>query len=262
MNQQRLTRKDMKRDELTAVVGRSVEYAETHVRTLIYAIGGVILLIALAVAIHYYRSGQQAKANQALADAMKVYQAPVTATGAKPTDADEPSFPTDAARRARAKELLTKVHQQYGSTDAGDVAGLYLAQIAADEGRLDEARKLWSDYAGEHKGTMLGAEAQVNLIALDRKQGKGEEAVRELRAMLEKGDSPLPQDLILHELGATLEELHRPQEAIQSYQRIIDEFPQSTFRADAQQKIAALDPTRAPAGGAGMPGGLPPGFPG
>jgi tetratricopeptide (TPR) repeat protein len=213
------------------------------------------------VGVHYYRSGQQEKANQALAQAMKVYQAPVTATGAKPTDPDEPSFPTDAARRARAKELLAKVHQQYGSTDAGDVAGLYLAQIAADEGRLDEARKLWSDYAGEHKGTMLGAEAQLNLLALDRKQGKGEEAVRELRAMLEKGDSPLPQDLILHQLGLTLEELHRPQEAIQSYQRIIDEFPQSTFRADAQQKIAALDPTRAPAGG-GLPGGLPPGFPG
>ncbi|HEY4595553.1 MAG TPA: tetratricopeptide repeat protein [Thermoanaerobaculia bacterium] len=258
---QRLTRKDMKRDEFTAVVGRGVEYAETHVRTLVYAVGGLLLLIALAVGFYYYRNGQKEKANQALADAMKVYHAPVTATGAKPNDPDEPSFPTDAARRTRAKELLTRVHQGYGSTDAGDVAGLYLAQIAADEGRLDEARKLWSDYADGHKGTMLGAEARLNLLSLDRKQGKGEAVVKELRSMLEKGDSPLPQDLILRELGATLEDLHRPQEAIQSYQRIIDEFPQSTFRAEAQQKITALDPARAPAVG-GMQGGLPPGFPG
>jgi predicted negative regulator of RcsB-dependent stress response len=254
---QRLTRKDMKRDEFTAVVGRGVEYAETHVRTLVYAVGGLLLLIALAVGFYYYRNGQKEKANLALAQAMKVYQAPVTATDAKPTDPDEPSFPTDAARRARAKELLAKV---YGSTDAGEVAGLYLAQIAADEGRLEEARKLWGDYADGHKGTMLGAEARLNLLDLDRKQGKGEAVVKELRSMLEKGDSPLPQDLILHELGATLEDLHRPQEAIQSYQRILDEFPQSTFRGDAQQKISALDPTRAAAGGA-MPG-LPPGFPG
>ncbi|HEY3570929.1 MAG TPA: tetratricopeptide repeat protein [Thermoanaerobaculia bacterium] len=259
---QRLTRKDMKRDEFTAVVGRSVEYAETHVRTLVYAVGGLLLVIALAVGFYYYRNGQQQKANQALADAMKVYHAQVTATGAKPDDPDEPSFPTDAARRARAKELLTRVHQSYGSTDAGDVAGLYLAQIAADEGRFDEARKLWNDYADDHKGTMLGGEARLNLLSLDRKQGKGEAVVKELRSMLEKGDSPLPQDLILHQLGITLEDLHRPQEAIQAYQRIIDEFPQSTFRTDAQQKISALDPTRAPAGGAGLPGGLPPGFPG
>jgi predicted negative regulator of RcsB-dependent stress response len=257
---QRLTRKDIKRDEFTAAVGRSVEYAETHVRTLIYAVGGLLLLVALAVAFHFYRSGQQEKANQALAEALKVYQAPVTATGAKPTDPAEPSFPTDAARRTRAKELLAKVHQDYGSTDAGGVASLYLAQIAADEGRLDEARKLWNNFADDHKGTMLGAEARLNLLALDRKQGKGEDVVKELRSMLEKGDSPLPQDMVLHELGAALEDLHRPQEAIQSYQRILDEFPQSPYRTDAQQKISALDPTRAPAGG-GMPG-LPPGFPG
>lgn len=259
---QRLTRKDMKRDEFAAAVGRSVEYAETHVRTLVYAVGGLLLLIALAVGFYYYRNGQKEKANLALAEAMKVYHAPVTATGAKPTDPDEPSFPTDEARRARAKELLAKVHRDYGSTDAGDVAGLYLAQIAADEGRLDEARKLWSDYAGDHEETMLGAEARLNLLNLDRKQGKGEAAVKELRGMLEKSEAPLPRDLILHELGATLEELHRPQEAIQAYQRIVDEFPQSTFRTDAQQKISALDPTRAPAAGAGLPGGLPPGFPG
>ena len=257
---QRLTRKDIKRDEFTAAVGRSVEYAETHVRTLVYAVGGIVLLVALALAFHYYRTSQQQKANAALSAALKVYQAPVTAAGAKPTDPDEPSFPTDAARRTRAKEMLAKVHQDYGSTDAGDVASLYLAQIAADEGRLDEARKLWNGYADDHKGTMLGAEARLNLLALDRKQGKGEEVVKELRSMLEKGDSPLPQDMILHELGVALSDLHRPQEAIQSYQRILDEFPQSPYRTDAQQQISALDPTRAPAGG-GMPG-LPPGFPG
>src|SRR5215813_2963225 len=96
---QRLTRKDIKRDEFTAVVGRGVEYAETHVRTLVYAIGGLLLLIALAVGFYYYRNGQQEKASFALAKAMKVYHASVTATGAKPDDPEEPSFPTEAARR-------------------------------------------------------------------------------------------------------------------------------------------------------------------
>jgi len=259
---ERLTRKDIKRDDFTAAMGRGVEYAGSHVRNIAYAIGGVLLLVALGIAIHFYRANRLEEANHALAGAMKVYQAPVTATGAKPADADEPSFPTDAARRTRAQELLKKVHDDYGSTAAGAVASLYLAQIAADEGRLDEARKLWSDYADDHEGTMLGAEARLNLLALDRKQGKGEQVAQQLRGMLEKGDTPLPQDMILHELGTTLEDLHRPQEAIQSYQRILDEFPQSPYRTEAQQKVAALDPTRAPAGGGAFPGGMPAGFPG
>jgi len=257
---QRLTRKDIKRDEFRAAVGRSVEYAESHVRLIIYAVAGVVVLGALAVAIWFYLGHRRQEANQALAEATKIYQAPIVATGAKPSDPNEPSFPTEAARRARAKELLKKVRDDYGMADAADVAGLYLAQIAADEGRLDEARKLWRDFVDEHGDSMLAGEARLNLIDLDRKQGKAEQVVKDLRAMLEKGDTPLPQDVILNELGKTLEQLHRPQEAVQSYQRILDEFPQSPFRQEAEQKVSTLDPTRAAAPGA-MPAGIP-GFPG
>jgi predicted negative regulator of RcsB-dependent stress response len=256
----RLTRKEIKQDDFRAAVGRSVEYAEGHVRTIIYAVVGVLLLGAVAVAIWFYLGHRREEANQALAEATKVYQAPIVPTGAKPNDASEPSFATEAARRARAKELFKKVRDDYGMADAADVAGLYLAQIAADEGRLDEARKLWRDFVDEHGDSMLAGEARLNLIDLDRKQGKGEQVVKDLRAMLEKGDTPLPQDVILNELGKTLEQLHRPQEAVQSYQRILDEFPQSPFRQDAQQKLLTLDPTRAAAPGA-MPAGMP-GFPG
>lgn len=257
---QRLTRKEIKRDDFAAAVGRSVEYAGSHVRNIVYAVAGVVLLGALAAGFYFYRGHRQQGANQALAEAVKVYQAPIAATGAKPADPSEPSFPSEAARRARAKVLLEKVRDDYGLADAADVAGLYLAQIAAADGKVDEARKLWSDFADEHGGTMLASEARLNLIDLDRKQGKGEAVVKELQAMLEKGDSPLPQDVILNELGKTQEQLHRPQEAVQSYQRILDEFPQSPFRQDAQQKVAALDPSRAAAGGL-RPAGLP-GFPG
>jgi predicted negative regulator of RcsB-dependent stress response len=257
---QRLTRKDIKRDDFRAAVGRSVEYAEGHVQIIAYAVGGALLLVVLAVAIYFYLGHRRQGANQALAAATKVYQAPIVATGAKPNDAAEPSFPTEAARRARAKELLEKVRDDYGLTAAADVAGLYLAQIAADEGRLDEARKLWSDFADEHDDSMLASEARLNLIDLDRKQGKAEAVVQELRGMLETGDAPLPQDVILNELGKTLEQLRRPQEAVQFYQRILDEFPQSPYRQEAQQKVATLDPARAAAGRA-LPGGIP-GFPG
>lgn len=258
---QRLTRKEIKRDDFAAAVGRSVEYAESHVRTLAYAIGGVLLVIVLAAAIYFYRNHLRQEASEALAKAVAVYQAPIQATGAKPNDPAEPSFATEAARRAKAKDLLEKVRDDYGSTSAADVAGLYLGQIAANEGRLEEARKLWTDFVDDHGDSMLAGEARLNLIDLDRKQGKGEQVVQDLRSMLEKSDAPLPQDVILNELGKTLEQLKRPQEAIQFYQRIVDEFPQSPYRQEAQQKITSLDPTRPPSGAVGLPAGIP-GFPG
>ncbi|HEX6904339.1 MAG TPA: tetratricopeptide repeat protein [Thermoanaerobaculia bacterium] len=258
---QRLTRKEIKRDEFAAAVGRSVEYAESHVRTIAYAIGAVLLLIALGVAFYFWRGSRLQGANEALAQATRVYLAPISATGAKPNDPDEPSFANEAARRAQAKPLLEKVQADYGSTDAADVAGLYLAQIAADEGRLDDARKGWQEFVDDHGDHLLAIEARLNLINLDRKQGKAEKVADELRRMLDGNDKTLPQDLVLFELGATLEQLNRKQEAAQTYQRILDEFPQSPYGSEAQQKVSALDPSSA---GGGAAGGLPPGiqFPG
>jgi len=244
---QRLTRKEIKRDEFASVVGRGVEYAESHARNLVLAVAGVALLAVIGFSVYGvlgYRSG---KANDALARAMKVYSAPIDATGAKPNDAESPSFPDEASRRARAKTLFEKVRSDYGMTNAADVASLYLAQIAAADGKPDEARQLWSDFAQHHKDDILAGEARVNVLHLDRERGpkqKVEEQVQQLKAMLQDSQPPLPEDVILNELGAAYEQLGRKTEAVQSYQRILDEFPQSAYRSTAQQKISALDPTR------------------
>ena len=265
---QRLTRKEMKHDEFATVVGRGVEYAETHTRSILLVIGAAVLAVALGVAVYAYLGHRAARAEEGLSYATKVYTAPIDATSPKPKDPSQPSFATEAARQARAKELLSAVRRDYGFSDAAAVASVYLAQIAAREGRLDEARQLWSDFVAHHGHHMLAAEARLNLLELDRQQGKSQQVVQELRAMLEQSEPPLPQDVVLFELAKTLESLHRGPEAIQSYQRILDEFPQSAYKQDAQKRMSALDPTRA-----GLPGevngfggfqgaGVPGGFPG
>lgn len=251
---QRLTRREIKRDDFADVVGRGVEYAESHVRTLIYAVVGLVLLAAAGIGLWAFLGSRAGDANDALAVATKAYSAPINATGAKPDDPTSPSFADEAARRARAKALFQKVRDQYGSSDAADVAGLYLAQIAVTEGKLDEARKLWTDFIDSHSDNILAGEARINLIHLDRKQGpkqKVEELATRLKAMLDQSEPPLPEDVILSELGATYEQLGRKDDAVQSYKRIMDEFPQSAYRQTAQERLGALDPTRPASPGLG-----------
>lgn len=257
---QRLTRKEIKRDEFANAMGRGVEYAGDHVRTILYAVGGVLLLLALGTGLYFYLGSRARTANEALSYAIKVSQAPIQATGAKPDDKTAPSFATEAARQARAKELFTEIHSGVGGAEAASVAGLYLARIAADEEQLDRARELWTEFVDDNGDHVLAGEARLNLFALDRKEGKGEELATRLRGMLEESEPPLPKDVLLHELAATQEQLGRPQEAAETYQQIVDDYPQSPYLQDAQQKLSALDPTRAPTG-IGMPGmgGFPPG---
>lgn len=239
---QRLTRKEIKRDEFANAVGRGVEYAESHVRTILLAVGAVALLGLLALGLRSYFKSQEAKAGEALAYAMKVYEAPIDAAAAKPTDETAPSFASAEARRTRAKELFEQIRDDYGSADAADVAGLYLGQIAAQDGQLDRARELWADFADEHEGHILAGQAQLNLMELDRQQGKAQELATRLRGLLEKKEPPLPQDVLYHELGLTLEQLGQGPEAVEAYQKILDEFPQSSYRAEAQKRINVLDP--------------------
>lgn len=250
---QRPTRRDMKRDELSDVMERGVEYAGSHAKTILLAIGGILALLAIFGAFSMYRGHRAEQANEALSRAIEVFRAPIDPTAAKPDDPENPTFPDSAARQARAKTLFQELRDDYGSTDAGSIASVYLAQIAVAENQPDQARELWNGFIESHGDHLLAGQARVNLLQLDRSQGKGEEVAQTLTAMLEQAEPPLPQDIILHELAVTQEELGRTTDAVQSYQRILDEFPQSPFAGDARQKISALDPSQAT-------GGLPPGM--
>jgi TolA-binding protein len=245
---QRLERKDMKRDDLATAVERGVDFAESHTRQVLITAGVVVGLLLIGFLTYFYANHRSDAANEALSAAVRVYQAPVLPSGAKPDDAKEPSFATEAARQAKAKKMLEDVRDTYHFTDASDVASIYIAELDAAAGKLDLARQLWSDFVKKHGDHVLAAQARIDLMELDRNQGKGQQVATQLREMLDQSDAPLPQDVILAQLATTLELLHRDQEAVQTYQRILDEFPQSPYRSSAQQKITALDPTRASSG--------------
>lgn len=217
-------------------------------RPLIIGIGGAVLLAVVGFLIYGFVGHRSDSAGDSLGAAVKVSSAPLNATDAKPNDPKEPSFVDEAARRAKAKTLFEKVRSDYGHTDAADIAGMYLAQIAMAEGKPEEARKLWTAFADAHPDSMLGGEARINLIHLDRgKQAskeKLEELAQRLKAMQGQSKPPLPEDVILNELGATYEQLGRKDDATQAYKRILDEFPQSAYRTSAQQRMSAIDPTK------------------
>jgi len=260
---QRLTRKDIKkdikRDEFASAVGRGVDFAESHTRELLTTVGAVLLAVLIGIVTYFYIAHRSEVANQALAAAVKAYSAPIDPTGAKPNDAAEPSFASEAARQARARQLFERVHSDYRWTDAADVASLYLADLDAAAGKVAAARQLWSDFAKKHGDHVLAVQARLDLLDLERSQGKGQQVAQQLREMLDQSDAPLPQDVTLYQLAMTLEQLNHDQEAVQTYQRLIDEYPQSPYHQTAQQKLVALDPSRAAAGGqvAGL-GGFPP----
>lgn len=236
----RLTRKEIKRqDTFQTTMAQSLEWVRAHRRELIAGVAILALAVAALAGWALWLRATEGDAQALLAEAMAAYRAPVRAEedeGAAAGPDEEQSFPSVEARRERSAELFGRVVGEYRASDAADVARVYLAEIAAVQGETERARELWEDFLDEHPDQMLGAEVRLNLYALDRAEGRGEEVAAELAAMLEAADRPLPEDVVLHELASTLESLGRGEEATEHYQRLVNEHPQSPYTIAAREK--------------------------
>lgn len=234
---QRLTRKEMKRDEVAEALGRTVEYAGSHVRTLVLAGVAVVVLVLAGAGAWFWLQGRSARTNEALTAAVRVYNAPVVADGATPDDPDSPSFASEEARRQRAKELLEEARGGYGG--AADTALVYLGQIAVDEGNLGEAKELWERFVEANEGHVLAGGVRVSLLEIERVEGRAEEVAGRLETMLDQTpeNRPLPGDVILFQLGLTYEALGRDEDAGDMFRRLGEEYPRSAYGAEARQKL-------------------------
>ncbi len=231
-----VTREDLKRNELEEALGKGIHYAEDHKRMLIWGVGGVVGVALLVAGVFLWIASRKDGANEMLGKALRVDGAEVVASGANPGDTLHPTFASESARRTRAKELFAELDDRYGSTATGRVAKLYLAQIAIAENDTEKAKQLWRAFLDAEPSGALAATARVNLYKLDREQGRGAELIGELQKMSEQADKPLPADVILYQLALTYEALGKSDDAKASWRRLVDEYPQSPYNADAQRE--------------------------
>ncbi len=269
----RLTREEIRRDEVReAVVSASTWFAD-HVRDILIGVAAVIAVVIGVVLFLNYQDGREAEASFQLSEALKVYRAEIDAPetdaidnlfGTPPDsapgedDAGEPetpaeddgedeglSFASEAERRAEARVALEAVQESYDSTASGRLASVYLGRIAAAEGDTATARELWTEYLEANGGDhALAVSLQLNLYSLDRAEGRGEQLAAELRGAVATETSALPKDALLFELAATLEQLGDEEGARDTFQRILDEYPDGGYAIRARQQLGP-DPAAA-----------------
>lgn len=231
---ERITRKNIRRDEFMETMEKGVVYTQSHVRTILISAGALVAVILVGWGVFAWRSSTRLVANDALAAAMKVWNAGIDAAAPKP-GADQPTFASEEAKRKRAQELFEALVKEHGGSTPGDVGKLYLASIAIEQGQAERARELWKSYAEAHASDMLAASVQLDLLRLDRSQGKAGQVVDDLRRLIGDSQHAVPLDTLLYELAKTLDQQGKTDEARQAWQRISDEFPRSPFAAEAQR---------------------------
>ena len=184
-----ISRKDLKQDIVAQTVEHQIDWFAKHKQAVIrYAVIAVAAIVVVGGALSY-RSSQAASRQKALGEALTVQLAPV---GAAPLSGGL-SFPTEEARTVAAEKAFTKVFTDFNGDDEGYLAEYYLAGMAADAGKLDDALKKYQDVAS-HANANFAAVAKLAIAQLHFSQGK----VTEARAVL-KDLAEHPTDMVSKE---------------------------------------------------------------
>jgi len=231
-----VTREDLKRNELGEAIEGAIHYAEDHSKTILRALVALGAIAVIALAWFLWSTSRRSGANELLVKAMKSHDAEIVATGANPDDPVHPTFATEAARKAKSLELFGDLDRRYGGRAPGNVAKLYLAQIALADGDKARARSLWTGFLADEKSGPMAAVAQVNVWKLDRAEGKSQPVADEIQKVLAGSDRNLPEDVLLYQLALTQDSLGQKTEAAATWRRIVDEYPQSPYFQTAQKE--------------------------
>jgi hypothetical protein len=235
----RQQRHDLKHDKFVDEIGALSSKARENQRILLLIAGGLIAVAVIVYGIFFFRSNQEEKGQKALATAIETFDAQVGEAPAQPQPGQTvPKFKTEDEKIAAAEKQFKAVQSQHSGTDASDIAGLYLARIAASRGDVKTARPLLEKFVSEHKDHVLVGGARFSLYQMRIESGEAAQVEIELNGELSKqAESQLPTDSILVLLGQAYATTGDAQKSRDMYRRIVSEFPESSFVAEAQRHV-------------------------
>lgn len=232
----RLKRKDIKHDKFIEDVGLAYGFAGRHRKALTAAVIGIVVVVAGIWGFFIWQNAREDRAQARLAEAIAIFQAPVG--DAAQLQTTQPVYASEEEKIAKATPILQEIVDDYGMTDAADVAKLYLARIAVSRGDIASARPALEELAREKSSPVISAGARIALLQLEMEESP-QEAIARLEKEVADQTSVVPKDAALSLLAQAYERVNDPAKARATYQRLVNEYPDSPYAIDAQNKLMA-----------------------
>ena len=200
----------------------------------------VVVVGALGLGYYGWREHVQGKAHGLLAEAMAVQDARVGPPPAPGTPGGGLYFPTE---RERSQAALTKFKiaaDAYPSTDAGIYARYQEGATSLALGSTPGAIAAYQQVIKESGDSFYGQMARLGLAEAQARAGQYDTAINTFKEMAQRKDGPLPVDGILMQLGRTYLDAGKRADAQQTFNRMVEEYPESPFTGDARKEIETL----------------------
>jgi tetratricopeptide (TPR) repeat protein len=239
----RTERHHLKENELRNFAQRAAETVEARGRETTVFIAVAVVVGVLAVGYFAWRENVNGKAHALLADALVVSDARVGPPPAPGTPSGGVYFPTERERGQAALTKFKVAADTYPSSDAGIYARY---QEGATQMALDnptQAAAAYQQVIAKAGDGFYGQMARLGLAEAQARSGQFDQAINAYKELSQRKDGPLPIDGILMQLGKTYLEAGKRADAQQTFNRIVEEYPESPFSSDAKREIETLKKT-------------------
>jgi tetratricopeptide (TPR) repeat protein len=234
-------RHHLKENEFALTVASLSESVAAHQKNLLLAAGLVLVAAVLAGGYWFWQRQQHEKASALLAEARVVATAQVTALPTINSPAvGAGTYATEKARDEAAVRKFQEAAAAYPNTQPGITARYQAASLLAELGKVAEAEQAYNEVIRLDGNGLHGRMARLGVAALQLRAGKVDPAIQTLQELSQRTDTDLPVDGVLMQLGDAYRRAGRTPEAIRAYTRIVDEFPESAYAADAKTEIDQL----------------------
>ena len=240
----RAERHHLKQNELQrlAVQARGAYEERKRETTALVAVAAVV--IAVAAGYFLWREYVNSHAQTMLAEALTVQESRIATPPTPGTPATPGGFPTERARLDAAVAKFKAAADAYPSTDAGIYARYQEAVGQMALGNPAGATATYQEVlrrAGEN--SIYGQMAKLGLAEAQARAGQYDQAINAFKEMAQRKDGPLPVDGILMQLGRTYRDAGKRSDAQQTFNRLVDEFPDSPFAMEAKRELDSLNKT-------------------
>jgi predicted negative regulator of RcsB-dependent stress response len=238
----RTERHKLKENEFARTVEHARDVLTARRRDITVVTAVVVVALAAIGGYAAWRSSQQTRANGLLASALAVFQAPVVppappAPGSAPPLPQPGTYQTEEAKLHAALPKFVETATRYPKTDAGVTARYYAAGIFASLGRFAEAEQQYEYVVDASRTSIYATTARLGLADVQVAQGKYDSAINLYTELSRDTTSQIPLDAVLIQLGRAYARAGKKDEATRAFTRIVDEFPQSVYVADARREL-------------------------
>ena len=232
----KITRREIKRDELATTIGTLADIFEHNRRTL-GIVAGVLLLLTLAVTGGvWFSHKREIDAQAALAAAQKAVSEQ-SAEEAAPGKSETPRYATRRERFQDVLRLADQVLSEHPSSTAARWASYYKAVALKELGSHDDALKELTPLISATQDEFVSASARVLQAQIQEAKGDLAGAAEAYANLAASAPARFPVDLALINQARLLDAQGKKEEALEVYRRVSQDFPESPFAGEASRHV-------------------------